>query len=115
MAFSEIEIARYKKEVASYVEGKRPPAHIRKELDIGFLINGQSVEIFEVRPRWNDPQEILRHPVAKATYVNSQKIWKVFWQRADLKWHKYEPNPTVRSLNQFLAVVEKDEYACFWG
>lgn len=115
MAFSEIEIARYKREVAAYVESKRPSAHIRKQLDIAFRINGQSVEIFEVRPQWDDPQEILQHPVAKAMYVKNQKIWKVFWQRADLKWHGYEPNPTVGSLKQFLEIVEADEYACFWG
>lgn len=115
MAFSEIEIARYKKEVGAYVEGKRPPAHIRKELDIGFRVKGQSVEIFEIRPRWDDPKEIMDIPVAKATYVRTQKVWKVFWQRADLKWHGYEPNLTVASLKEFLAVVEADEYACFWS
>ncbi|NVK43907.1 MAG: DUF3024 domain-containing protein [Oceanospirillaceae bacterium] len=115
MAFSEIEIARYKKEVGAYVEQKRPPAHIRKELDIGFRVAGQSVEIFEIRPRWNDPEVIIEHPVAKATYVKRQNQWKVFWQRADLKWHGYQPNPTVASLKEFLAVVEADEYACFWG
>ncbi|MGH8716972.1 MAG: DUF3024 domain-containing protein [Burkholderiales bacterium] len=31
------------------------------------------------------------HPVAKATYVKAQDVWKVFWQRADLKWHRYDP------------------------
>jgi hypothetical protein len=115
MAFSEIEIARYKKEVGAYVEGKRPPAYIRKELDIGFRVKGQSVEIFEISPRWDDPQVILENPVAKATYVKAQKAWKVYWQRADLKWHGYEPNPAVASLKEFLAVVEADEYACFWS
>ena len=72
MAFSEIEMARLKKEVAAYVESKCPPAHLWKQIDIGFRITGQSVEIFEVRPLWNDPQEIIHSPVAKATYVKTQ-------------------------------------------
>ena len=38
-----------------------------------------------------------------------------FWQRADLKWHGYEPRPEVARLEQFLALVEEDEYACFFG
>lgn len=57
----------------------------------------------------------MESPVAKASYVKTQGIWKIFWQRADLKWHRYEPTPAVETLEEFLAVVEKDEYACFWG
>jgi len=72
----------------------------------------QAVEIFEIRPRWDDPQVILEIPAAKATYVKTQGVWKVFWQRADLKWPGYEPNLTVAPLKEFLAVVEADEYAC---
>lgn len=115
MAFNEIEMARYKREVSAYIESKRPPAHIRNQFDFGFHIEGQSVEIFELSPRWDDPQEIMQHPVAKATYVKTQQVWRVFWLRADLKWHGYKPNLMVDSLTQFLAVVEADEYSCFWG
>jgi len=32
-----------------------------------------------------------------------------------LKWHFYEPVPDVSTLDEFLAVVKKDEYACFFG
>ena len=44
-----------------------------------------------------------------------QSVWKVFWKRADLKWHRYDPVSEVRTIEQFLAVVEEDEYACFYG
>ena len=115
MAFNDIELARYKKSVSAYIENKRPPVHIRKEVDISFRITGQSVEIFEVRPRWDDPAEILEHFVAKATYIKTQEHWKVFWQRADLKWHSYDPNPTVANIDKFLVLIEVDEHACFWG
>ncbi len=57
----------------------------------------------------------MEHPVAKATYVKTQGIWKVYWQRADLKWHGYEPDPEVETLQEFLAIVDRDEYACFFG
>jgi hypothetical protein len=42
-------------------------------------------------------------------------VWRVFWKRADLKWHSYEPVPEVSAVEDFLAVVQKDEYACFFG
>ena len=53
--------------------------------------------------------------MAKATYVRSQNIWKVYWQRADLKWHSYDPDPEVDSIEDFLSVVDADKYACFFG
>lgn len=115
MAFTELEHAKYKKQARAYVERKRPPAHIRKELDIDFRFQGQSIEIFEIRPRWDNPKETMENPVAKATYVKTQKVWKVFWQRADLKWHGYEPNLRAASLEEFFNIVETDQYGCFWG
>lgn len=57
----------------------------------------------------------MESPVAKATYVKAQKIWKVYWQRADLKWHRYDPDPEVKKIEEFLVVVEKDEFGCFYG
>lgn len=115
MAFTEIEMQRYKKLVAAFVEKRRPPLHIRPELDLGFSVKGQSVEIFEIRPVWRNPEEKMEHPVAKATYVKTQDIWKVYWMRADLKWHAYAPLPEVAKLEEFLQLVDQDANACFWG
>lgn len=116
MAFSEIETKRVEKAVGAFIERRRPPPHIRPKLDLGFRINGQSVEIFEVRPRWRgEPGEIMEHPVAKATYVKTQGVWRVFWMRADLKWHGYPPSPHVPTIENFLDVVNADEHCCFFG
>lgn len=57
----------------------------------------------------------MAHSVAKATYVRTQECWKVFWLRADLKWHSYSPMPVVDSIEKFLALVEADNHACFFG
>ena len=115
MALSEFEIKRCEKLVGQYVENRRSPLHIRNELDLDFRINGQSVEIFEIRPAWREPGVKIESPVAKTTYINTQKIWKIYWQRADMKWHRYEPDPEVKKIEDFLAVVERDEYGCFYG
>lgn len=114
MAFSEFEIRKYGKVVGQFIETRRPPPHIRSQLDLAFRVDGQSVEIFEVRPAWRDPEKKMEHPVAKATYVKTQRIWRIYWQRADLKWHCYEPNPEVGTIEDFIALVDKDEYACFF-
>lgn len=46
MAISEFETKRVEKLVGQFVEMKRPPGHVRNELDISFRISGQSFEIF---------------------------------------------------------------------
>src|SRR5262245_28651764 len=106
MAFSELETRRIEKVVDAFVQRRRPAPHIRPELDIGFRLSGQSVEIFEIRPAWRRPTEIMEHSVAKATFVGSAGVWKVFWKRADLKWHGYAPLPAVATIDEFLELVE---------
>ena len=115
MTLSAIEVARIEKTMVEFLERVRPPAHIRSELDIGYRLSRQSIEIFEVRPQWDNPKKKMESPVAKARYFKSRDTWSVYWQRADLKWHIYEPNAAVHTLADFLAVVEKDEYGCFFG
>lgn len=115
MALNDIERKRIEKVVDAFVQKRRPPPHIRPKLDIGFRVAGQSVEIFEIRPRWNKFDVKIEESVAKATFVRSESQWKIFWKRADLKWHGYEQLPVLDSLEKFLDAVEKDEYSCFWG
>ena len=64
MAFNEIETQRINNVVEAYVQKRRPPPHIRPQLDIGFRIDRQSVEIFEIRPAWKRPEETMEHAVA---------------------------------------------------
>jgi hypothetical protein len=116
MALTEIELARVRKAMDAFMQQRRPPPHIRTKLDLGFRVTGQSIEIFEIRPRWDGPpDEKHESPVAKATYVRARVVWRVFWQRRDLKWHSYEPKPEVRSVEEFASVVAEDANACFFG
>jgi len=115
MALSEFELRRVEKLASTFIDAHRPPAHIRAQLDIGFRITDQSLEFFEIRPRWNNPSEKMEEPMAKTTYVKKNKSWKIFWMRQDLKWHRYDPVPEVGTLEEFLSVVAEDAHACFSG
>jgi hypothetical protein len=115
MALSEIERERYQRQMGTFLAKRRPPAHIRSKLDIGVRITGQSVEIFSVRPRWDRPDERTESPIAKATYVKAKDVWRVYWMRQDLKWHRYEPRPEVSSLGAFGKLVHEDKHGCFFG
>ena len=99
----------------NFIARKRPPENIRPKLDIGYKIEEQSITVFEIRPQWDKPEVIREHPVARTTFVKAKNHWKVFWMRADLKWHSYTPTPTVKSIAEFTKLVEEDKHHCFWG
>ena len=77
MTLSDFDRKTCKKLVGQYVENCRLPAHIRNELDLDFRIKEQGVEIFEIRPAWREPGIKIESPVAKATYVKTQRRGKV--------------------------------------
>ena len=99
----------------NYIESIRPSENIREKLDIGYSIEGQSVEIYEIRPQFRNPETKQQRLVAKATFIKTKKHWKVFWMRADLKWHSYSPTPTVTTIKEFVKLVDEDKHHCFWG
>lgn len=115
MALNEIEVARIRRVARQFLERRRPEPSIRNQLDLDFRIENQSVIIFEIRPVWNDPSKTVEPQIAKATFVRNRSIWTVFWQRADLKWHRYQPLSEVTNVEEFFKEVEADPCGCFWG
>jgi DUF3024 family protein len=88
------------------------PAAATHSLPVGLfgsVLLGQSVEIFETGPRWREPlEEKHESPVVKATYVGERGVRRVFWQRRELKWHSYEPEPDVNSVEEFASLISED-------
>jgi Protein of unknown function (DUF3024) len=116
VALAEIELARIRKAMDAFMQQRRPPVHVRAQVDLAFRVTGQSVEIFEIRPVWRGPPDEMQElPVAKATYVKGRGVWRVFWQRRDLKWHSYKPKPEVKSVEEFASLVSEDAHTCFFG
>ena len=113
MALGKETIEHIESVMSKYIESIRPKAEIRDQLDIAYRIEGQSVIIYEKRRHMDG--EPYENPIAKATYVGTRKVWKIFWKRADLKWHGYDPKLEVKAIEKFIEQVEKDEYSCFWG
>ena len=115
MALSREKYKQVKWVTKHFVEQKRPPENIRDEVDVSYRIEDQSVIIFEIRPLREDRRIKLECNIAKATYVKSRDIWKIYWQKRDQKWHTYGPEPEVSNINEFFEIVDKDECGCFWG
>ena len=103
------------KQLQQFINKRRPPKEIRDRLDIGYSYENQAVEIFEIRPMWDNPSEKLKSKLARAKFIKSRNLWKIYWMRASGKWELYEPKKEVRELGEFLRIVDEDEYGCFWG
>lgn len=116
MALTEIEKARVTKAMEALLQKRRPPARVRSEVDMAYRLSGQSVELFEIRPKWRGkPGETMEHAIAKATYIATRRHWRIYWMRQDLKWHSYEPISEVDTIDAFCKVVHDDSHCCFFG
>lgn len=115
MAFTNTQIQEIKKAAAKYLYYNRPPLEIRDKLDLAYRIEGQSVYVVEIRPRWDKPDEKTEDPVAKTTFVKTKNQWKIFWLRGNLKWYLYKPVPYVKNISDFFDLVTEDKLNCFFG
>jgi hypothetical protein len=115
MAFTTRQTADIESSMAEFMTKRRPPEEIRDRLDLAWRIEGQSVVIYSIRPLWRDETRKIEEPAAKATYVRTTNRWKIYWMRADMKWHSYPLLPEAVFFDEFLAEVMEDSACCFWG
>ena len=89
MALPEAQVRECLAAAGELLSKRRPPPEIRDQLDIRADIKGQEIILFTVRPAYNDETRKVEHPFAKARWVGTQEVWKLYWMMSDLKWHSY--------------------------
>jgi hypothetical protein len=114
MSFTEIELRRIEKTVGEMCE-RRSPMQFRDELRTTFDVKGYDVTVYEERPHWRNPQKWIKEPVAKFKYISKDNVWKLFWMRADLKWHSYEMPRGTKTLEALVKEVDIDPHGAFFG
>jgi hypothetical protein len=82
-----------------------------EKLPLEIVKDKQSYIVGHRRKRWRTEEEYLSE-ACKITYVKKRGIWKLYWKRADLKWHLYEE---YTRLDDLLDEVRIDPNGCFWG
>ena len=82
-----------------------------EKLPLQIIKEKQSYIIGHKRNRYSDGSEYLDE-ACKITYVKSQDLWKLYWMRADFKWHLYAE---YHDLDKLLKEVKTDPNGCFWG
>jgi hypothetical protein len=116
MAFTDLEISEHMRVIEnSFWAQRRPPIHMRDQVREGQRFTGHSIELFIVRPAYQRPGEQFEEPIAKVQFVGSRSIWRIFWKRADNKWHGYTPHPEADTLAAALHVIDEDANNCFFG
>jgi hypothetical protein len=114
MALSEIELKLIENTVGKMCQRRSPP-QFRDQIKITYKVINHSVEVYEERPGWRNPEEWTSMPVAKFLYVRTTKKWKLYWMRQDLKWHLYEPLAESATIEKLVAEVDKDPHGAFFG
>lgn len=88
---------------------------MRDKVDIGYNFCDNTLEIFEIRPQWDNEKEKNHLPIAKAKYIKSRNKWNIYWMRANGNWERYEPNLEINELTDFFEILKTDKHGCFWG
>ena len=60
--------------IKKFVEALRPmDEEIRKQVDVGYSFNSniKVVELYQIRPRWDNPKEIQKLPFARIKYYKN--------------------------------------------
>lgn len=114
MAISEFETFKIEKLASQFCAARNkhfPP----EQLKICYRVEDQDLYIFEVRPHWKNPEISTELMTAKIKYIKSKSIWRLYWQRQNMKWVSYEPMESSSDLSLLLEEIEKDPFGCFWG
>src|SRR5689334_25033475 len=114
MALSEIQRADVTRRLNAFCEA-RAPAEVRNKVRLGFRITGADVVLFEQRPGFQRPDEWHEGVIAKFRYVGTQKLWRLYCQHRDMRWHSYEALPAAGSFSKLLDEVAVDPNGSFWG
>lgn len=114
MAFSELELKRIEKLVGGLCRRRTRP-ELADQLRLDYEIDGQNVLLFEERPDWRDATKRMRTPVAKLRFVRTTGLWTLYWLRADLRWHRYDPAPPTADLATLIEVIDRDQNCAFFG
>lgn len=102
--------------IKKFVESLRPEdLEIRKKLDFGYSYDGKVAILYEIRPFWNNPEEIHNTEFAKIRFYKSRKEWSLYRMRASGKWELYQPFPKSTHLEKIIKVIKEDKHGCFFG
>ena len=80
-------------------------------LPLNIVKQKQSYVVGHKRKHFKSDDEFIDE-VCKLTFVKVSGLWKLYWKRADLKWHLCE---TYDNLESAANEINQDPRGCFFG
>ena len=114
MPFNDIEKQRIKKIIGGFCQEKIPD-HQRCQIKLFYEIRGYEVRIIESRPHFLNSHLWTDTPIARLHYDPDTLAWRLYWMRANGKWHKYPDFELTNNLKSLIGVIAEDRYRVFWG
>lgn len=97
-----------------YCENKVPAAY-RDQSRVGFKFRGNSVTLYEERPRFREPETWVDTVVAQFRYDPQSEQWTLYWADRNSRWHRYSEVKPKKSFKRLLDEVDEDPTGIFWG
>jgi len=100
--------------MTSYCERRVPP-HVRDQVRMHHEFRGDSVTLFEDRPRWDKPEVWIHNPIAQFRFEKDGGRWTLYCADRNSKWHLYEIAKPSSDLESMLRAVDEDRTGIFFG
>jgi hypothetical protein len=94
---------------------KRVPHHVRDEVRLAFVINGNNATLNEERVGETSTGAWTSQPISQFRFDPDSTCWTLYFADRNSKWHRYEPAKPNRDVEQLIGVVDADLSGVFWG
>jgi len=91
------------------------PARARDKVRYGHSFRGNSVTLFERRPRYNDPSVWGQLAVAQFRRNARTRLWSLYCRDRNERWHLYEGVAPTQKLSSLVVEVQRDPTGIFFG
>jgi Protein of unknown function (DUF3024) len=114
MDFSEADLKRIEQFVGVFC-GELSSRHLKDKLRLMYAFKGHEVAIVERGPLWDPHTEWTETLGAKLKFIKTVAKWRLYWMRADMKWHEYPGLPSSSYLDDLVQEIDTDPLACFFS
>jgi hypothetical protein len=94
--------------------GRREDAGLpnRQQLDIGYAVVHETVDMVEIRPDWQNKSTTMRTPVVRVKFVRTQMQRLLQWMQRDLYSLAHESNHVHSTLRSALKTEDTGAHSC---
>jgi hypothetical protein len=96
---------------------ERVPDHARDHVRVELEQGRQAVTIVEYRPPWHEDYgpEWTRSPIARLRYVDTTRLWTLYYHRHTGRWERYPLLGPTRRIGELLDEIDRDPICIFRG